>query len=56
MMGSGLKDLRLMKGTDRLDIGGTYLMVPGANYGFGGAQFQYNILSDTERYLVTAAL
>lgn len=41
--------------TDRIDIGGTFLMAPGANYGFAGAQLQYNILNDMENNLAVAA-
>ena len=41
--------------TDRIDISGTYLMAPGANYGFAGAQLQYNLLNNTEKNLAAAA-
>ncbi|MEE9161720.1 MAG: hypothetical protein V3U35_02010 [Candidatus Neomarinimicrobiota bacterium] len=41
--------------TDRIDISGTFLMAPGANYGFGGVQLQYNLLNDTENNLAAAA-
>lgn len=41
--------------TDRIDISGTFLMAPGANYGFGGAQLQYNLLNDTDKNLAAAA-
>ncbi|MEE9167209.1 MAG: hypothetical protein V3U24_07100 [Candidatus Neomarinimicrobiota bacterium] len=40
--------------TDRIDIGGTFLMAPGSNYGFAGAQLQYSILNDMEKNLATA--
>ena len=41
--------------TDRIDLGGTFIMAPGANYGFGGVQLQYSILNDTEKNLAAAA-
>ncbi len=35
--------------TDRIDIGATYIMAPGSNYGFLGTQVQYNLVNDTEK-------
>ncbi len=40
--------------TDRIDVSGTFLMAPGANYGFGGVQLQYSILNDSEKNLAMA--
>ena len=48
--GSGLSfpSLRFRAGiTERLDVGAYFTRNPGANYGFYGAQVQYNVLHDT---------
>ena len=41
--------------TDRLDIGAYFTKSPGANYGFFGAQAQYNFIHDAERRFSASA-
>lgn len=41
--------------TDRLDVGIYFTKSPGANYGFYGAQAQYNVVRDVERKLSASA-
>jgi hypothetical protein len=50
--GAGLSfpSLRFRAGiTERLDLGAYFTRNPGANYGFYGAQVQYNVVHDTSR-------
>jgi hypothetical protein len=37
--------------TDKLDVGAYWTLRPGANYGFAGAQLQYNLLNGDKHFL-----